>query len=136
VDALERLQAFFNAASSQRHAYVSTNTVEELYVAVAELSRLGYGYVNYVASNLSLGASLQDHSELHAAILSHVRERRVVASTFVADCALRAALELMPHSTAELPPAIDDALRRALVPLARIHDSAQLAKRHQPSPRL
>lgn len=131
-DAVERLQSFFNAANNSPHAFVNKLVVETLYSALAVLARLGCGHVPYVVSNLSLRESPDTHAELEAAILWKVREHKVVASTFVVDCALRAALELLPDDGAPIPPPVDDVLRDALVPLARVHDNAQLARRHQP----
>lgn len=131
-DAVERLQSFFNAANNLPHAFVNTLVVETLYRALAVLARLGYGHVPYVAGNLNLREPPETHAELETAILSKLREHEVVANTFVVDCALRAALELMPDDDAPIPPPVDDVLRDALVSLARVHDNAQLARRHQP----
>jgi hypothetical protein len=132
LEAVERLQSFFHGGNSRPHAYVDKAAVEGLYAALAMLARAGHGHVEYVASNLSLRDSPVNHAELEAAIRLQVREQRVFASSFVVDCALRAALELMGRSGALIPPPADDALRSALVPLARVHDAAQLARRHQP----
>jgi hypothetical protein len=131
-DAVERLQSFFNAANSSPHVFANTPVVETLYSALAVLASLGCGHVPYVASNLSLRELLETHAELEMAILRKVREHKVVASTFVVDCALRAALELLPNDGTPIPPPVDDVLRDALVPLARIYDKAKLAHRHQP----
>ena len=135
LDAVERLQLFFHVAHSRLHAFVDTPVVEALYAALAVLARLGNGHVESVASNLSLRESPDTHAELETAILSHVREHRVVASAFVVDCALRAVLELTSDDGAPIAPPADDALRNALAPLARVHDDAQLARRHQPPAR-
>ncbi len=132
LDAVERLQLFFHGAHSRPHTFVDKPSVEALYAALAVLARQGHGHVEYVASNLSLRESPGTHAQLEAAILSHVREQRVVANSFVVDCALRAALELTRDDGAPIAPPVDDALRSALVPLARVHDAAQLASRHQP----
>lgn len=131
-NAVARLQSFFNAAHSRPHTFVNTAVVESLYSALAVLARLGHGHVEYVAGNLSLRDSPATHAELEAAILSRIREHRVVANTTVVDYALRAVLELMPDDGVPVPPATDDMLRHALVPLARVHDIAELARRHQP----
>lgn len=131
-DAVELLQSFFNAAHSRPHTFVGTPVVEALYLALAVLARLGFGYVGYVAGNLSLRESPTTHAELETAILSCVSEHRIVAGAAVVDYALRAALELMPPDGTPIPPLTDKALRNALIPLARVHDDAKLARRHQP----
>jgi hypothetical protein len=132
-DAVERLQSFFNGAKESPHVFVNTVVVETLYSALAMLARLGFGHVPYVVSNLSLREPPKTHAELETAILLSVREHIVVANASVVDCALRATLELMPDDGTLIPPPVDDVLRDALVPLARIHDNAQFARRHQPS---
>jgi hypothetical protein len=132
IEAIERLQSFFNAAYSEPHVFVDTSVAEALYAALALLARLGHGHIEYVAGNLSLRESPDTHAELETSILSKVREQGIVASVPVVDYALRAALELMPGDGTPVPPSTDDAVRDALVPLARIHDDAHLARRHQP----
>lgn len=131
-EAVERLQSFFNAAHSQPHAFIGIPVVEALYAALALLTRQGCGYIGYVAGSLGLSASPETHQELEMAILSQVREHKVVASAPVVDYALRAALEMLPEDGELMRPSTNDALRRALVPLARVHDDAELARRHRP----
>ncbi|UXH77911.1 hypothetical protein [Roseateles amylovorans] len=130
--AVERMQSFFSAAHNRPHAFVSAPVVETLFAALAMLTRLQYGHVRYVVGSLSLAGAPKTHAELEMAILARVREHKVVPSTSGIDYALRAFLELLPADDTLVPRAMDDVLRAALVPLARVHDAAQLARRHEP----
>lgn len=129
VDSAGELQSFLYGPSAERY-FIRAGEVEALFEAVAVAAQAGRGYVGYAQSKLGIYEEMANHAELIAGIRQYVRDGRVVATSGVADGALRALLEMLNDSDEHLGSADRQAIADSLVPFAKLFDEAMFVRRH------
>ena len=129
VESTQELQLFFCGLSAER-CFIRPGEVDTLYEAVALAAKAERGYVGYAQSKLGIQENSADHTDLIAHIRGYVRNGYVRANSDAADGALRALLEMLNNSEAQLDGTDRKTIADSLIPFAKMFDEAMFVRRH------